>query len=348
MLWEYLSSECLVTFFSKLSTLSHLFRNIFLSEKLYDIRLLWVWLPAKSPLSLQYLITSPKNDTNVGNCGLKSCAYCNPFFLNKENNKVRARFLAKGDDENFLHEYSFIFSKTSAGYTSSACLPWTSHFLLRTFILETRSHRSYANLHSQVIMWHGCGCNSTSTAWPHSDLSSAPHCWDVLLEQPHTCYHFGRALDTSVVRICCAGPTDLREFRHVLVFLTIIPVQCGITQRTVLKSRINPFWSMEKGLENKPSTWIALLHLEAHHQVMHQSGPLADHFPWGKMNFLASVRALTFFPVSVLWTIKEWAPAGPKRDWTRIWGPFPHLSACFLWLFGDLSQHSHVANHITG
>lgn len=162
-------------FFSKLSTLSHLFQNIFLSEKTYDIRLLWVWLPAKSPLSLQYLITSPKNDTNVGNCSLKSCAYCNPFFSTRRTTKSEQGFWPSRTMKTFLHEYSCIFSKTSAVYTGSARLPQISDFLSRTFILETRSHRSYADVRRQV----------THVAWLRVFLTPPPQHYLTLISPLH-------------------------------------------------------------------------------------------------------------------------------------------------------------------
>lgn len=146
---------------------------------------------------------------------------------------------------------------------------------------------SYANLHSPVIMWHGCGCNSTSIAWPHSDLSSPPHCWDVLLEQPHTCYHFGRALDTSVVRICCAGPTDLHEFRHVLVFLTIIPVQCGITQRTFEKQD-------QPILIYRERTWEQPIHMNR--SVTFRSSSSGDAPVWS-LSWSPSLREDEFFSI---------------------------------------------------
>lgn len=74
-----------------------------------------------------------------------------------------------------LHECSFIISRTSAGYTSSACPPQNTELLLRTFILEMRSHRSY------VRPSDPCGMAAGSTALPYSDL-----CTKLLRSTPGT------------------------------------------------------------------------------------------------------------------------------------------------------------------
>lgn len=137
---------------SKISTLSHLFKNIFLSKKPYDIGLLYDCLP-----SLLCLFNNYKSKEWHKCRKLYSEKQCKlqTIFLNK-NNKVRARFLAKSNNENIFSVCIFI--PNLAGYTGSACLPQISDFLSKTFILEMKSHRSYANLHSQVTVWHGWWC----------------------------------------------------------------------------------------------------------------------------------------------------------------------------------------------
>lgn len=152
------------------------------------------------------------------------------------------------------------------------CPPSTiSDFLARTVSLEMNFHGSYANLHGQVTyvpclwVWH------TSAVLPPSNLSSPPSSWDLLLEHPHTCDHFGCGLDTSVECIYCANPAWVQAH---LGLLYNNPCTVWYITQWILKSRTKTLWYMEKGLENKSSTWISLLHLEAHHQVMrHQSGP---------------------------------------------------------------------------
>lgn len=214
MLWECLFSKCWVAFFSKLSTLSHLFQNIFISEKLYDTRLLWVWLPAKSPLSLQYLITSPKNDTNVENCDLKSCAYCNPFFSKVEQQSQSKVF---GQVE-WKHFCVYINSHFLRPQLVTLVLP-TFH----EFLISCQEHSSWklspigfmTACIARWPMWHGYRCNSTTAASPPWSLLSTK----LLRSAAWATSHLFCALDTSVVHVHCIDPVDLREFRHVPVFV---------------------------------------------------------------------------------------------------------------------------------
>lgn len=131
------------------------------------------------------------------------------------------------------------------------CPPSTiSDFLARTASLEMSSQGGYANLRGQVTyvpclwVWH------TPAASPPSNLSSSPSSTDLLLEHPHTCDHFGCGLDTSVEYIHCTNPPCVQAHPSPLCIYV-----WHITQ-WIRKSRIKTFRYMEKGLENKSSTWI--------------------------------------------------------------------------------------------
>lgn len=113
-------------------------------------------------------------------------------------------------------------------------------------------------------------------------------------------------------------------------------VQCDISQKVVSKSRINPFWYTENGVENKPNLNCCLTFRSS------SSGDtlLSDNLSWGNLYSLPCFCSLDGLSRNEFLQVQRQS----EPESCGLFLPFlPVLSDSL----GDVSQHSHVASHFS-